>query len=253
MDGNMTREVLPSFLTHDSQAEGTTEDLANLVWEALKRSSDRKVLDTQHESLQNSRSTRTNKLIEPVNGSRIRVDGQREASSPPDGGANAVYSLIGQKCVALGLDLASRIFAQSLSKILEQELDQQMSKGQIALDPTNGRQFIFASWREAWERGQATKLEQAIAQALEALPSYSQSVTTSHTILPAPPYPNDLTTREVEVLRLLAGGLTNTQLASRLFLSVNTVRAHLYSIFGKLDVNTRGEAARFAIEHNLVA
>jgi DNA-binding CsgD family transcriptional regulator len=55
--------------------------------------------------------------------------------------------------------------------------------------------------------------------------------------------PAGLTTREAEVLRLLAEGLTNREIAERLFISQKTVSAHLAHIFGKLDVHTRTEAA----------
>lgn len=63
--------------------------------------------------------------------------------------------------------------------------------------------------------------------------------------------PGNLTRREVEVLGLVAEGLTNAQIAGRLFLSHNTVHAHVHSIYGKLDVETRVAAARFAFEHKL--
>jgi DNA-binding CsgD family transcriptional regulator len=53
----------------------------------------------------------------------------------------------------------------------------------------------------------------------------------------------ELTAREAEVLRLLAQGMTNRQIAGRLFISQKTVGAHLAHIFGKLDVHTRVEAA----------
>jgi len=55
--------------------------------------------------------------------------------------------------------------------------------------------------------------------------------------------PSGLTTREAEVLRLLAEGLTNREIAERLFITQKTVSAHLAHIFGKLDVHTRTEAA----------
>jgi DNA-binding NarL/FixJ family response regulator len=63
---------------------------------------------------------------------------------------------------------------------------------------------------------------------------------------------NDLSRREVEVLRSLAQGLTNEQIAHSLFLSTNTVRAHLYSIYSKLGVSNRGAAIRFAYERKLL-
>jgi DNA-binding CsgD family transcriptional regulator/tetratricopeptide (TPR) repeat protein len=67
-----------------------------------------------------------------------------------------------------------------------------------------------------------------------------------------PALPANLSKREVELLRLVALGLTNVEVASRLFLSPNTVRAHLYSIYSKIDVTSRTAAARFAVEHGLV-
>ncbi|HEX5506120.1 MAG TPA: helix-turn-helix transcriptional regulator, partial [Thermomicrobiales bacterium] len=69
---------------------------------------------------------------------------------------------------------------------------------------------------------------------------------------PAPPaYPAGLTAREVEVLRLVARGLTDAQVAERLFLSPHTIGAHLRAIYGKLGVTTRSAATRFALEHRL--
>jgi predicted ATPase/DNA-binding CsgD family transcriptional regulator len=66
------------------------------------------------------------------------------------------------------------------------------------------------------------------------------------------PVPLGLSGREVEVLRLVAEGLTNAQVAERLFLSPKTVSSHLVSIFGKLGVTSRAAATRLAIEHGLV-
>ncbi|MBI1877692.1 MAG: tetratricopeptide repeat protein [Chloroflexi bacterium] len=70
-------------------------------------------------------------------------------------------------------------------------------------------------------------------------------------VAPAGPYPAGLTGREVEVLRLLAQGLTNAQIAEYLVVSPYTVNAHLRHIFNKIDVPSRAAAARFAVEHHL--
>jgi DNA-binding CsgD family transcriptional regulator len=61
----------------------------------------------------------------------------------------------------------------------------------------------------------------------------------------------DLTPREVEVLRLLANGLTNVQIAIRLVVSPLTVSTHMRSIYNKIGVNSRSAATRYAIEHQL--
>jgi DNA-binding NarL/FixJ family response regulator len=61
-----------------------------------------------------------------------------------------------------------------------------------------------------------------------------------------------LSAREVEVLRLVAGGLTNAEVAEKLFLSSRTVGWHLGTIYRKLGSHSRTEAARFAAEHHLL-
>jgi two-component system, NarL family, response regulator LiaR len=58
-----------------------------------------------------------------------------------------------------------------------------------------------------------------------------------------------LSEREVEVLRLLAQGLTNKDIAQTLIVSVRTIEAHLRSIFGKLGVRSRTEAVLWAVRH----
>lgn len=71
-------------------------------------------------------------------------------------------------------------------------------------------------------------------------------------LLGAPRAPGGLTLREVEVLRLVAGGLSNPEIAAELVLSEKTVARHLSNIFTKLAVRTRTAAAAFAFEHHLV-
>ena len=61
-----------------------------------------------------------------------------------------------------------------------------------------------------------------------------------------------LTAREVEVLRLLAMGLTDAQIAEQLVLSLHTVHAHLRTIYSKFGVTSRSAATRYAFEHRLV-
>jgi class 3 adenylate cyclase/DNA-binding CsgD family transcriptional regulator len=67
-----------------------------------------------------------------------------------------------------------------------------------------------------------------------------------------PALPAGLTMREVEVLRLIAAGMTNNEIAAALCLSVKTVSRHLSNIFTKIGVTSRAAATAFAFEHQLV-
>jgi DNA-binding CsgD family transcriptional regulator len=64
--------------------------------------------------------------------------------------------------------------------------------------------------------------------------------------------PCGLTEREVQVLRLVAAGKTNPEIAAHLVLSEKTVARHLSNIFNKIDVTTRPAAAAFAFQHQLI-
>jgi predicted ATPase/DNA-binding CsgD family transcriptional regulator/DNA-binding XRE family transcriptional regulator/predicted negative regulator of RcsB-dependent stress response len=67
----------------------------------------------------------------------------------------------------------------------------------------------------------------------------------------ATPLPGNLTGRQAEVLRLLADGLSNKEIAARLYLSPGTVERHLATVYRKLGLGGRVEAARYAVEHGL--
>ena len=64
--------------------------------------------------------------------------------------------------------------------------------------------------------------------------------------------PDDLTEREVEILRLIALGHTNGEIASQLYLSVRTVESHRAHIQQKLRRTTRAELVRYALDNGLV-
>lgn len=68
---------------------------------------------------------------------------------------------------------------------------------------------------------------------------------------PATQITDKLTDREEEVLRLIAHGLSNAEVAVQLYLSEGTVRNHVSAIFAKLDVSDRTQAVIIAIRHGL--
>ena len=69
---------------------------------------------------------------------------------------------------------------------------------------------------------------------------------------PPPGPPDDLSEREVEVLRLIALGHTNAEIGEHLFLSVRTVETHRAHIQQKLGLSTRAELVRYALARGLV-
>jgi DNA-binding NarL/FixJ family response regulator len=70
--------------------------------------------------------------------------------------------------------------------------------------------------------------------------------------MPRLPRADGLTSRELEILRLVTSGRTNRQLAEELGVSTRTIDAHLRSIYAKLGVKSRSAATRYAVEHDLV-
>ncbi|HEX5847840.1 MAG TPA: LuxR C-terminal-related transcriptional regulator [Rubrobacter sp.] len=95
------------------------------------------------------------------------------------------------------------------------------------------------AFEDARQMGRAMTPEHAIAYALE-----------EERARPSPPA--GLSEREAEVLALAAEGLTNAQIAQRLYISPRTVNRHMGSVYKKLGLGSRAAAARFASEHGLV-
>jgi DNA-binding NarL/FixJ family response regulator len=96
--------------------------------------------------------------------------------------------------------------------------------------------------------------EQALAALRHTKPASHPSVSagTDRPHVPSPATLNELTEREVQVLRLVAQGLTDAQIAETLVISPRTVNAHLRSIYSKLDITSRNAATYFALEHHLI-
>jgi len=110
--------------------------------------------------------------------------------------------------------------------------------------------------RACHELGQADEatrhLRTAEAMAHEiANPQLLAQATAALAETAADPLPGNLTARQAEVLRLLADGLSNKEIAARLYLSPGTVERHLATIYRKLGLGGRVEAARYAVEHGL--
>ena len=106
----------------------------------------------------------------------------------------------------------------------------------------------------AWAKGRSMTPEQALAaygQATIPVPASEGLVPSSPTKSPASSLVG-LSSRQAEVLRLVAHGLTNEQVAEQLTISPRTVNTHLTAIYGKIGVTSRSAATRYAIEHEFV-
>jgi len=110
------------------------------------------------------------------------------------------------------------------------------------------RQLDEAAFAEARTEGRTMSLRAAIEYALEQ-PTRPEQTSPAE---PAPAHPFGLSGREVEVLRLVAEGLTDGQVARELHISPRTVGRHLGSIYKKLGVPSRAAAAKMAVKHGLI-
>ena len=99
----------------------------------------------------------------------------------------------------------------------------------------------------AWAQGRTMTPKQALAAEDQPL-----LLTPNPPARPAATSPDGLTAREVEVLRLLAQGMTSAHIAEQLIIGVVTVNFHVRSIYSKLGVTSRSAATRYALEHHLL-
>jgi ATP/maltotriose-dependent transcriptional regulator MalT len=169
------------------------------------------------------------------------------------------FSLGGLACIAGAngeASRAARIFGagEALMEAADHGLSPQESSMLEPYRASVRSRLGEAGWDEALAEGRTMSMEAAIGYALseEESSTVTPSTTSEQPLSSAPDHPVRLTPREVEVLRLVATGMTNRQVAQRLFLSPRTVQRHLYSIYPKLGVSSRAEATRFAVEHGLL-
>ena len=101
--------------------------------------------------------------------------------------------------------------------------------------------------------GYVTQLLAAFGTTDDRPQTEDRELSPSSLVLRAPSaFVEPLSEREVEVLQLIAEGLSNREIASRLYLSLNTVKAHTRNIYGKIDVHSRTQAVARAQELGLL-
>jgi DNA-binding CsgD family transcriptional regulator len=110
------------------------------------------------------------------------------------------------------------------------------------------------AFAQALAQGRAMTPEQVLAVGPPSMPASHPNAPTGMDRQqgPAPASLGELSAREVEVLRLVARGLTDAQVAESLVISPRTVNAHLRSIYSKLGITSRHAATLFALQHQLI-
>jgi DNA-binding CsgD family transcriptional regulator/tetratricopeptide (TPR) repeat protein len=167
-------------------------------------------------------------------------------------GLAAVSLVQGQAARAVLLwSVAAR--ERQVVRIAMSRLDRlEFEQAEIAARQQLGGQ-VFAA---LWEQGQSMTPDEAMLASEQDTPAKLKTTLvhppTEGKSFSALTYPDNLTAREVEVLRLIVQGLTDAQIAEQLIISVRTVNTHLTSIYRKIQVTTRAAATRYALEHHLV-
>ena len=121
----------------------------------------------------------------------------------------------------------------------------------LPYEVARARMLYGLALRGAGDEDDARLELRAALSAFERLGAVADAVRTSDLLAPATTLPRGLTPREAEVLRLVAAGKTNRDIAVELVISEHTVARHLQNMFVKLDVSSRSAATAFAYEHGL--
>lgn len=101
----------------------------------------------------------------------------------------------------------------------------------------------------AWERGKASDLQTVVQALIERF----SDTTEQHAPVSHPSLVEPLSGRELEVVHLIAEGLSNPEIADKLFLSLGTVKVHVRNIYSKLNVNSRTQAVAQARAFRLLS
>jgi non-specific serine/threonine protein kinase len=108
------------------------------------------------------------------------------------------------------------------------------------------------AYSAAWAIGRGQPVAEIVAFAIAQAGTALADLAGKEPVPRRAALPGGLSEREAEVLRLAAAGLSNVEMAERLYLSPHTIRAHLQRIYAKLEVENRAAAARFAVENGLL-
>jgi DNA-binding CsgD family transcriptional regulator len=157
-------------------------------------------------------------------------------------------------CVSRGRVEIAQHDAGSASRSLRRALIEWQGLS-VPYEVATTRLLLGLAFREAGDEDAATSSFLAAAEIFQGLGAYPAARRAAGLVggRKALALPGGLTEREAEVLRLVAAGKTNKEIAVELYLSHKTVARHLSNIFTKLGVRSRAAATAFAVEHGVTA
>lgn len=169
----------------------------------------------------------------------------------------ALQAVLGHKPDILVLDLnmpGTRTSIQALPLVAERHAGTKVVVLTMQEDPQYAREAMRAgALAYVLKEAADTDLVEAIRQAARGQTYLTPSVGAK--LATAPPEkgrPDALSDREYDVLRMIALGHTNAEIAAELFLSVRTVETHRSHVQQKLGLSTRAELVRYAIDHDML-
>jgi two-component system response regulator NreC len=171
---------------------------------------------------------------------------------------SALRAVLGHKPDVLVLDLnmpGTQTSLEALSLIRERSAQTATVVLTMQEDPEYARSALRAgALGYVLKEAADTELVEAVRRAAEGRTYLNPSLGARLAALPEQPAgpPDDLSGRELEVLRLIALGHTNAEIGEQLFLSVRTVETHRAHVQQKLGRTTRAELVRYALDHGLL-
>jgi two-component system response regulator NreC len=156
--------------------------------------------------------------------------------------------------LVLDLNMPGTLSLEAIPAIREESPDTQIVVLTMQDEPAFARQALAAGavgyvLKEAADTELVEAVRRAAAGEIYLNPTLGARIARE----PPPGPPDDLTDREVEVLRAIALGYTNGEVAKQLYLSVRTVEAHRARIQQKLRLSSRAELVGYALERGLVS
>jgi DNA-binding NarL/FixJ family response regulator len=207
------------------QAEG------QLGWAAYHRAAGDLALARQHAEQALAHATAPHQPLALLAAHRLLGELATEAGRPDEGAPHLDAALALADACAAPYERALTLLAQAELRLAMGE----RGAAQAALDAARPILERLEAM-PALARGEALAAKLVVAPATRASP---------------PAYPAGLTARETEVLRLVAQGATDGEIARVLSISVKTVHKHVASVLGKTDSPNRTAAAAFALRHGL--